>query len=123
MLSHSRDPIAQCSFDLFIIQSSRIVLKDKSERKTFFVIFQTFTAIFVERPATLQQTWDGRFDRLPQMRYQTLCGTIAPDHQGQIANDLGKLRGFAGFDNSRRQQRLEIEFEHNRGTSEIQRAC
>jgi hypothetical protein len=96
-------------------------LKDKSERKTFLVIFQAFTAIFVERPATLQKTWDGRFNRLPQLRDQTLRGTIASDYQGQVANDLGKFRGLAGFDHGRRQQRLDIELKHNRRAGEIQR--
>jgi hypothetical protein len=83
-------------------------LKDKSKRKTFLVIFQTFTAIFVEKPATLQQTGNGRFDRLAQMRAQTLRGTIAPNDQRQVANDLWKLRGFAGFDHGHGQQRFDI---------------
>jgi hypothetical protein len=68
MLCRSRDGIAQCSLDFIVIQSSRIVLKDKSERKTFLVIFQTFAAIFVERPATLQQARDHSLDRFSQLR-------------------------------------------------------
>jgi hypothetical protein len=73
VLRRSRDGLAQRPFNFFIIQSSRIILKDKAERKTFFVIFQSLTAIFIERPATLEQSGNTMVNRSAQVSRKGQC--------------------------------------------------